>query len=178
MRPVAILLFCLVSVFCSADPSPTHGKGENHQAKAKENTKPVAITFDGIELLKTLNLKELPLDIEKKLPEKIAKLNNKTVTIEGWMYPPNAEEGLKAFLFVRSNDITSFGRRHSADEKIAVRMKTGLTTDYIQGRPFLVTGTFKIQPKVSEGELFFLYLIADAVVTEKVAIAEPVKPSH
>ncbi len=45
-------------------------------------------------------------------------------------------------------------------------MRKGVTTNYIQNRPFDVVGTFRIQPEASKGQLIQLYVIEDAVVIQ------------
>jgi len=42
-----------------------------------------------------------------------------------------------------------------------------MTTHYIQGRPFDVVGQMAVKSRVIDGELFWLYLINDAVVIDK-----------
>lgn len=166
MRPNMTLLFCLMCLPCSAE-SPQSAHKESHQsAHASEDKTPKSITFESLNLHKELKVEELPIDVDKRLPDRIKELINKPVTITGWMYPPNQEEGLSAFLLVSGPMLTNFGAPIHADAKIVVKMKTGSTTDYVQGRPFHVTGVLKQRTKVLDGELFLLYVIEDAVITE------------
>jgi hypothetical protein len=52
-------------------------------------------------------------------------------------------------------------------DKVLVALREGETTDYIQGRPFDVIGTFSIQPEEVDGELMLLYSISDGHVIDK-----------
>jgi hypothetical protein len=49
----------------------------------------------------------------------------------------------------------------------SVALRPGVTTDYIQNRPFDVVGVFHIRPEEVEGELFNLYEMDDAHVIDK-----------
>jgi hypothetical protein len=71
-------------------------------------------------------------------------------------------------MFVRDNGICCFGRSPKVYDKIAVKMRPGKTTRYIQGRPFDVVGTLSIEPDIEGGDegLWWLYQIDDALVIE------------
>ena len=45
-------------------------------------------------------------------------------------------------------------------------MRDGVTTDYIQLRPFDVVGIMRVKARIEDGQLLFLYIIDDAVVIE------------
>ena len=84
------------------------------------------------------------------------------------MYPTFQETGLKGFVLARDNQICCFGRNPKIYDLIAVNMKSGTTTDYIQNRPFDVVGTFRIGlDAVEDGTIFGLYYIDEAAVIEK-----------
>lgn len=127
----------------------------------------IRITFDDIDLLKVLNVNPVPLDIEQHLPAWLSGLNGKRIVLRGWMYPPNQESDIPAFMFVRDNEICCFGRKPLVYDKLAVTLREGLTTHYIQGRPFDVHGVMVVKSRIIDGEWFWLYMIDDAVVLEK-----------
>lgn len=124
------------------------------------------VSFDDVDLLKVLNADPVPLDIEQHLPAWLSGLNGKTVRIRGWMFPPPIEKELPAFMFVRDNNICCFGRKALIYDKFGVRMRSGETTDYIQGRPFDVVGRMRVSSRIDDGELVWLYMIDDAVVLD------------
>ena len=126
------------------------------------------VSFDDLCLRKLLDVQKVPVDVEDRLPEWLKTLNGKTVRIRGWMFPPPTETELPAFWLVRDNTwMMHFGRRIRVDEKVGVRMRKGVTADYIAGRPFDVAGKLTIKSRVRDGELFLLYVIEDAVVIDK-----------
>ena len=127
----------------------------------------IRVSFDDVDLLKVLNVDPVPVDIEKDLPSWLSGLHGKTVRIRGWMFPPPIDKELPAFLFVRDNEICCFGRKPLVYDKFGVRMRPGGTTDYISGRPFDVVGRMVVKSRIEDGELFWLYLIEDAVVISK-----------
>ena len=127
----------------------------------------IRVSFDDIDLLKVLNAEPVPNDIEKHLPNWLRGLDGKTVRIRGWMYPPNQETDIPAFLFVRDNQICCFGRMAKIYDKFGVKLREGVTTNYIQGRPFDVVGQMVVKSVLLDGELFFLYKINDAVILDK-----------
>lgn len=127
----------------------------------------IRVTFDDVDLLKVLNAEPVPNDIEKHLPSWLSGLNGKTVRIRGWMYPPNQETDIPAFLFVRDNQICCFGRMAKIYDKFGVNLREGVTTNYIQGRPFDVVGQMVVKSVLLDGELFFLYKLNDAIIIDK-----------
>lgn len=127
----------------------------------------IRVSFDDVDLLKVLNAEPVPNDIEKHLPAWLSGLNGKTVRIRGWMYPPPQETDIPAFLFVRDNQICCFGRMAKIYDKFGVKLREGVTTNYIQGRPFDVVGQMVVKSVLLDGELFFLYKINDAIIIDK-----------
>ena len=125
------------------------------------------VSFDDVDLLKVLNADPVPLDVEQHLPAWLSGLHGKTVRIRGWMFPPPVESGLPAFMFVRDNKDCCFGRKVLIYDKIGIRLRSGETTDYIEGHPFDVEGQMVIKTRIQDGELFLLYVIEDAVVFDK-----------
>jgi hypothetical protein len=124
------------------------------------------VSFDDIDLLRVLNMEPVPTDATKYFPGWLSGLDGQKVRLRGWMFPPTQEDGLPGFLFVRDNQICCFGRQAKVYDKVGVSLKDGVTSSYIQGHPFDVIGTLKIQPEVEDGELTFLYFIEDAVVVD------------
>jgi hypothetical protein len=127
----------------------------------------IRVSFDDVDLLKVLNAEPVPIDIEKHLPAWLSGLNGKTVRIRGWMYPPNQETEIPAFLFVRDNQICCFGRMAKIYDKFGVTLREGVTTNYIQGRPFDIVGQMVVKSIILNDELFFLYKINDAIIIDK-----------
>ncbi len=127
----------------------------------------IRVSFDDVDLLKVLNADPVPLDVEQHLPAWLSGLHGQRVRIRGWMFPPPIERELPAFMFVRDNNICCFGRKPMVYDKFGVRMRAGVTTDYIQGRPFDVVGRMIVKSRIQDGELFWLYMIEDAVVIDQ-----------
>ncbi|RLS55731.1 MAG: hypothetical protein DWH91_08505 [Planctomycetota bacterium] len=125
------------------------------------------VKFEDLELRQRLGLDKLPVDVEQQLPQRLKTLDGKVIRIKGEMFPPPTESGLTAFAFQKYVSLTSFGRPVHADEKIGVRMREGVTTDYIQSRQFDVVGKLTIKPRVRNKELMYLHVIEDAVVIDQ-----------
>lgn len=124
----------------------------------------VRVSFDDLDLLKVLNADPVPLNIEDYMPQWLRALTGTRVRIRGFMYPPNSETELPGFMMVRDSKDCCFGRNVLIYDKIGVRMREGVTTDYIQLRPFDVVGVMSVKARISDGKLVFLYMIDDAVV--------------
>lgn len=127
------------------------------------------VSYDDIDLLKVLNMEPVTPDAVEKMPTWLRQLNGKRVRIRGFMFPPFQETGIARFVLARDNQICCFGRNPKIYDLIAVTMKSGTTTDYIQNRPFDVAGTFRIEMGILEGdtEIFGLYYLDDAAVIVK-----------
>jgi hypothetical protein len=123
------------------------------------------ITFDDLDLMKLLNMDPVTPDCVEKMPTWLKELSGKRVRIRGFMKPVSVTEGLPAFPFVRSTDMCCFGPKGKVYHMIAVTLKPGLTTDYIELKPFDVEGRFKIEKlELDDGLIFLLYHIDDAVI--------------
>ncbi|QDT32711.1 hypothetical protein [Thalassoglobus polymorphus] len=135
------------------------------------------VTFDDIDLLKTLNMEPVPLNAEDYLPDWLTALQGQKIILRGWMFPPDESEGIRRFMFVRDNQICCFGRKAKVYDKLWVKLQDGETSKYIQGRPFDLVGTFKIEswPEDERDEktgefvetLGLLYHIDDATIIQK-----------
>ncbi|MGD9854621.1 MAG: hypothetical protein AB7U20_06680 [Planctomycetaceae bacterium] len=125
------------------------------------------VSYDDLDLLKVLNMEPVPEDAVSHFPGWLSGLDGQRVRIRGFMYPTFQESGLSGFVLARDNQICCFGRNPKIYDLVEVSMRDGVTTDYIQGRPFDVAGVFHIRPDSDQGELYELYQIDDAVVIDK-----------
>ncbi len=125
------------------------------------------VSYDDLDLLKVLNMEPVPEDAVSHFPNWLSRLDGERIRIRGFMYPTFQETGLPGFVLARDNEICCFGRSPKIYDLVEVRMRDGVTTDYIQGRPFDVIGVLHINPEADEGELYQLYQIDDAVVANK-----------
>ncbi len=126
----------------------------------------IRVSYDDIDLLKVLNMEPVPADCVKYFPDWLKNLDGKRIRLRGFMYPPFQETDLPFFVLARDNAICCFGRDPKRYDVIDVTMRDGVTTDYIANRPFDVVGVFHIAPETSQGQLYQLYLIDDAIVIE------------
>ena len=126
----------------------------------------IRVSYDDIDLLKVLNMDPVPADCVKYFPDWLKNLDGKRIRLRGFMYPPFQETDLPFFVLARDNAICCFGRDPKRYDVIDVTMRDGETTDYIANRPFDVVGVFHIAPETSQGQLYQLYLIDDAIVIE------------
>jgi hypothetical protein len=133
---------------------------------SKETNGAIRMTFDDIDLLKVLNAEPVPNDVADHLPKWLSDLNGQKIILKGWMFPPPVPAELPAFLFVRDNGICCFQREAKLYDKLGVKMKEGVTTDYIEGHPFDVIGTFVIKPVFRDDQFKLLYQINDATVVD------------
>jgi len=127
----------------------------------------VRVSYDDIDLLKVLNMEPVTPDAPHLMPAWLKDLDGKRIRIRGFMYPTFQETGLQRFVLARDNEICCFGRDPKIYDVFGVKMRSGETTNYIQGRPFDVVGVFHIRPDEVDGKLFTLYEIDDAIVIEK-----------
>ena len=125
------------------------------------------MTFDDFDLLKVLNMDPVPLDAERHFPDWLKGLDQKTVRLRGWMYPPAISEGIEQFLFVRDSGLCCFGAKPRVYDKVGVTLKEGTSTNHINGRPFDVVGKLSIHGEAEDGELRWLYMLNDAEVIDK-----------
>ncbi len=125
------------------------------------------MSYDDLDLLKILNMDPVPPDAVEHFPEWLKALDNKRIRIRGFMYPPFESTGIRAFVLARDNQICCFGRNPKVYDLIAVRLRDGVTTDYIQNRPFDVVGRFHIAPVVEDGKLYELYRIDEAIIIDR-----------
>ncbi|MEW4531153.1 hypothetical protein [Maioricimonas sp. JC845] len=125
------------------------------------------VSFDDLDLLKVLNMDPVTADAPNLLPDWMRELDGKRIRLRGFMYPPPLETGLPGFVLARDNQICCFGRNPKPYDILPVQMRSGVTTDYIQGRPFDVVGVFHLRPDIEDGDVYQLYEIDDAVVIDQ-----------
>lgn len=122
------------------------------------------VTFDDIDLLKILNMEPVPENAPSLMPDWLKELDGKKIRLRGFMFPTYRDTGVEIFVFARDNELCCFGRSPKMYDVMKVSMKDGVTTDYIEGRPFDVIGTFHIADKAVMASYPKLYSITDAIV--------------
>lgn len=127
-------------------------------------TTALRVSYDDIDLLKVLNMEPVPANAAEHFPGWLQELNGKSVRIRGFMFPTFEASGLTEFTMARDNGICCFVRKPKIYDVIGVSLAEGVTTDYIEGRPFDVEGTFHIEPASDEQGLYRLYRISNARV--------------
>lgn len=123
-------------------------------------------SFDDIDLLKSLNMAPVPVDATDYFPDWLKSLNGAHVRIRGYMRPGFEAEDITEFLFVRDNGECCYGPIPKIYDMIAVELAAGESTDLIEGTPFDVEGSFRIEPYADEVELYGLFFIDDGVIIE------------
>ncbi len=132
--------------------------------RREKNSSAIRVTYDDIDLLKVLNMEPVPIDAVQHFPSWLKSLDGTTIRIRGFMYPTFEATGLTGFTLARDNGICCFVRQPKIYDIIAVELAAGVTSDYIEGKPFDVEGVFRIQPEADETELYRLYRIENARV--------------
>lgn len=127
----------------------------------------IRVSYDDFDLLKVLNMDPVTANAAELMPKWLKDLDGRRVRVRGFMYPPFEETNLPFFVLARDNQICCFGRNPKIYDLVEVFMRKGVTTDYIQNRPFDVVGIFRINPASEEGQLYQLYQIEDAVVLDQ-----------
>ncbi len=127
----------------------------------------IRVSYDDFDLLKVLNMDPVTANAAELMPKWLKDLDGKRVRVRGFMYPPFEETNLPFFVLARDNQICCFGRNPKIYDLVEVFMRKGVTTDYIQNRPFDVVGIFRINPAAEGGQLYQLYQIEDAVVLDQ-----------
>jgi hypothetical protein len=127
------------------------------------------VGFDDLDLLKLLRMDPVTPDCVEKMPGWLRGLDGKTVRIRGFMKPGLLLEGIPQFMCVRDTGLCCFGPKGKIYDMIAVTLKEGTTTSYIELRPFDVVGKFRIEllELEEDGTIFGLYYIDDARIIQK-----------
>jgi hypothetical protein len=136
----------------------------NRQFRQEGNA--LRASFDDIDLLKSLNMAPVPVDATDYFPDWLKSLNGAHVRIRGYMRPGFEAEDITEFLFVRDNGECCYGPIPKIYDMIAVKLASSESTDLIEGTPFDVEGTFRIEPHADEVELYGLFFIDDGVIIE------------
>lgn len=123
------------------------------------------VSYDDIDLLKVMNLDPVPPDAPERLPAWLKALDGKRIRIRGFMYPPFQDTDIRGFVLARDNQICCFGRTPKEYDLIEVFLRKGVTTYYIQNRPFDVVGVFRIKSDIEKYTA--MYEMEDAIVIEK-----------
>lgn len=124
------------------------------------------ISYDDIDLLKVLNMEPVPANAVEYFPDWLKQLDGQRIRLRGFMFPTFLAEGITSFGLARDNGICCFVKEPKIYDMIQVSLADGVTTDYIDNRPFDVEGVFRIDPDADDDELFQLYRIEDAVVLQ------------
>lgn len=129
------------------------------------------VTFDDIDIEKVLNTKKLSLDLPKKMPDWLKKLDGQRIRLRGYMHPAAAfqSEGLKRFVLCRDTSVCCFGPNPTIYYLVESTLKSGTSTSYIENKAFDVEGIFRIKPEVLEGtdEVERFYFLDDAQIIKK-----------
>ncbi|GAB4136555.1 MAG: hypothetical protein Tsb009_03680 [Planctomycetaceae bacterium] len=139
-------------------------KDRKFRVEGPENA--IRVTYDDINLLKVLNMDPVLPDAHKMFPDWLKNLDGKRIRIRGFMSPSFKSTGLTSFLMGRDNKACCFPGRAKIYDLFPVKLRDGVTTEYIQNRPFDVVGVFQIKPWQEDGEWLRLYQIVDAVIIQ------------
>jgi hypothetical protein len=138
------------------------------RAEGKAADRALRVSFDDLDLLKVLNMDPVTIDATEKMPDWLKELEGKRIRLRGFMFPPYTATEIPAFVLARDNQICCFGRNPKPYDVIKIVMREGVTTDYIEGRPFDVTGVFHIELLSYDDEkVDGLYYLDDALVIER-----------
>ncbi len=150
----------------AAVPQPTSPDAEATRTFAVEGPEgAIRISFDDFDLLKVMNLDPVPADAVEKLPKWLKALDGKRIRVRGFMYPPFQDSGIRGFVLARDNQICCFGRTPKEYDLVDTFLRKGVTTNYIQNRPFDVVGIFRIKSEIEK--FTAMYELEDAIVIEK-----------
>lgn len=125
----------------------------------------IRVSFDDVDLLKVMNLDPVPADAPERLPKWLKALDGKRIRVRGFMYPPFQDTDIRGFVLARDNQICCFGRTPKEYDLVDIFLRKGVTTHYIQNRPFDVVGVFHIKSEIEKYTA--MYELEDAVVIEK-----------
>lgn len=127
--------------------------------------KAIRVSFDDVDLLKVMNLDPVPADAPERLPKWLKALDGKRIRVRGFMYPPFQDTDIRGFVLARDNQICCFGRTPKEYDLIDIFLRKGVSTHYIQNRPFDVVGVFRIKSEIEKYTA--MYEMEDAIVIEK-----------
>ena len=139
-------------------------KDRKFRVEGPENA--IRVNYDDLNLLRVLNMEPVPSGAHKMFPDWLKNLDGKRIRIRGFMSPSYKPKGLEFFLMGRDNKACCYPGRAKIYDLFPVKLRDGVTTDYIQNRPFDVVGIFQIKPWQEDGEWLRMYQIVDAVVVQ------------
>lgn len=122
----------------------------------------VSLSFADFDLKKIVPGVTSEAEAAKQLPQWLRDLDSRRVRIRGFMYPAFQETGLETFTLDRDIRVMNFGPNPPVSSLCDVKLRKGVTTDYIENRPFEVVGVFHIGANVVPGEF---YSLDDAVIS-------------
>jgi len=126
----------------------------------------IRVTYEDLDLLRVLNMEPVTDEAVTLMPDWLKALKGRRIRLRGYMFPPYNETGLTTFGFTRDNNILSFGRSPKVYEAFNVILRKGVTTDYIQARPFDVVGVFHFRP-FEDWDTHGMCRIDDAIVVDR-----------
>jgi hypothetical protein len=129
------------------------------------------VTYDDLDLLKVLNMEPVTVDAPDHFPQWLTDLEGKRIRLRGYMRPDLVAEGLTGFILARDTQACCFGPNTKPYDIIPTMLREGVTTEYIELRPFDVVGVFHIEvnetrSRTGERKVEFLYNIDDAVIIQ------------
>lgn len=138
---------------------------ETRTFKVEGPEEAIRVSFDDVDLLKVMNLDPVPADAPERLPKWLKALDGKRIRVRGFMYPPFQDTDIRGFVLARDNQICCFGRTPKEYDLVDIFLRKGVTTHYIQNRPFDVVGVFRIKSEIEKYTA--MYEMEDAIVIEK-----------
>ena len=138
---------------------------ESRTFKVEGPENAIRVSFDDVDLLKVMNLDPVPADAPERLPKWLKELDGKRIRVRGFMFPPFQDTDIRGFVLARDNQICCFGRTPKEYDLVETFLRKGVTTHYIQNRPFDVVGVFRIKSEIEKYTA--MYELEDAVVIEK-----------
>jgi len=123
----------------------------------------IRVTYDDLDLLRVLNMEPVTDEALTLMPDWLKSLDGRRIRLRGFMKPEHVETGLGSFGLGRDNEICCFGKEPKVYDFFNVVLREGVTTDYIDGRPFDVVGMIHILP-YEDWYIHGMYWIDDAIV--------------
>jgi len=113
--------------------------------------------------------RSLPFSLSE-IPQAIRALDGKRIRIRGYMYPPFQDTGLSRFIMI--GETKGRGYNWNANLKyvpvacyIPVTMAADNTASYIEQKPMLIEGVFRIHAESRDGRIVCIYHIDLATVS-------------
>lgn len=149
----------------SASPTNAAPADEARTFKVEGPENSIRVSFDDVDLLKVMNLDPVPADAPERLPKWLKELDGKRIRVRGFMFPPFQDTDIRGFVLARDNQICCFGRTPKEYDLVEIFLRKGVSTHYIQNRPFDVVGVFRIKSEIEKYTA--MYEMEDAIVIEK-----------